>query len=224
MPTPRCRRSVQGALRSHRGAGGALSSGQWLTIENLRKEIDALNDELARWCIAARAWRRRSASSRAAPPRIARSARPRSCGAWQRRRGRSARSRCSPCSAKSSRPAARSSSRARRLPRARRHLQRDGGAQAVRARGRDRLREHRRGIPAGRVPGLISPTSRRLAGSSAARYTPPTAMTRRLGGHQAVWRGQEMAFSLPTFSASSSSASARIGPGGNPWKIATASR
>ena len=24
-------------------------------------------------------------------------------------------------------------------------------------------------------------------------------MTRRLGGHQAVWRGQEMAFSLPTF-------------------------
>ena len=34
--------------------------------------------------------------------------------------------------------------------------------------------------PAGRVPGLISPTSRRLAGSSAARYTPPTAMTRRL--------------------------------------------
>ena len=25
----------------------------------------------------------------------------------------------------------------------------------------------------------------------------PTVMTRRLGGHQAVWRGQERAFSLP---------------------------
>jgi hypothetical protein len=37
--------------------------------------------------------------------------------------------------------------------------------------------------PAGRVPGLISSTSRRLAGPSAARYTPPTVMTRRLGGH-----------------------------------------
>jgi hypothetical protein len=43
-----------------------------------------------------------------------------------------------------------------------------------------------------------------LPGPSAARYTPPTAMTRRppvmtrrLGGHQAVWRGQERAFSLP---------------------------
>jgi hypothetical protein len=29
----------------------------------------------------------------------------------------------------------------------------------------------------------------------------PTVMTRRLGGHQAVWRGQERAFSLPTFRA-----------------------
>ena len=60
--------------------------------------------------------------------------------------------------------------------------------------------------PGGRVPGLISLTSRRLAGPSAARYTPPTVMTRRptvmtrrLAGHQAVWRGQERAFSLPTF-------------------------
>ena len=42
---------------------------------------------------------------------------------------------------------------------------------------------------------LTSP-SRRLAGLSAARYTPPTVvtrrptvMTRRLGGHQAVWQG-----------------------------------
>jgi Luciferase-like monooxygenase len=38
------------------------------------------------------------------------------------------------------------------------------------------------------------------------RYTPPTVMTRRptvmtrhLGGHQAVWRGQERPFSLPRF-------------------------
>ena len=40
-------------------------------------------------------------------------------------------------------------------------------------------------------------------GPSTARYTPPTVMTlpptvmmRRLGGHQAVWRGRERAFSL----------------------------
>jgi hypothetical protein len=59
---------------------------------------------------------------------------------------------------------------------------------------------------AGSGPHLTDP--RRLAGPSAARYTPPTVvtrrptvMTRRLDGHQAVRRGQERAFSaarLPT--------------------------
>jgi hypothetical protein len=38
-----------------------------------------------------------------------------------------------------------------------------------------------------------------LPAPSAARYTPPTVMMRRLGGHQAVRRGQERAFSLPRF-------------------------
>ena len=88
---------------------------------------------------------------------------------------------------------------------------------------RDRAHRRRRrprlfADPAGRVPALISPTSRRLAGPSAARYTPPTVMTRRptmmtrhLGGHQAVWRGQERPFSLPRFCPSNTATDQRPG-------------
>jgi hypothetical protein len=49
--------------------------------------------------------------------------------------------------------------------------------------------------------GFRASSHRRLAGPSAARYTPPTimtrrptVMTRRLGGHQAVWRGKKGRF------------------------------
>jgi hypothetical protein len=61
--------------------------------------------------------------------------------------------------------------------------------------------------PARGVPGLMSPTSLRLAGplrralhSALRNDATPRRDDATLGGHQAVWRGQERAFSLPTFS------------------------
>ena len=79
---------------------------------------------------------------------------------------------------------------------------------------------------------------RRLAGPGpfAVRYTPPTVMTRRpavmtrrLGGHQAMWPGQERAFSLPfmkwlTLSSASCSSSSSRSPRAYRWDRRLGSR